>query len=413
MRRTLPWSNSPQSWRERLGLGVLVAGIGTSWLLSDRLFATQQAILWCAMMICLGILWQRGWYSLFGPMLFYDLVRTTRRSRFTLYRLYCYCVLILLVLFIVAWFTRTRYEVPTTRDTVSLASNFFYTFMSMQFLAAVMLTPAYTAGAIAGEKERQTIEYLLVTDLRNREIVLSRWTLRLANLLLMVATGLPVMSFVEFGGGVAPELVLVGFAATAITMASLASLSILCSVYARKSRTAILYTYLIVAVYLMLAWGCRLLYATKVATFAWQVAGIQFSVVSLLDLFVAGNPLAHVLDLAYGTLVGSRLGSSLLWRLQDYAGFHVLVCLVCLAWAGARLRAVHLKQVGNVSSAKALRRFRALRPRLGIWPPVLWKELWIEGGLRFRLFGRVLLWMIVISSFLPLVYIYTSAPRFG
>ena len=33
-----------------------------------------------------------------------------------------------------------------------------------------MLTPAYVAGAISEEKDRKTLEFLLATDLRNREI---------------------------------------------------------------------------------------------------------------------------------------------------------------------------------------------------------------------------------------------------
>src|SRR5262249_49386495 len=106
------------------------------------------------------------------------------------------------------------------------------------------LTPAYTAGAIAEEKDRKTLEFLLATDLRNREIVLSKLTARYANLTLLLLTALPILSIMQFMGGVDPNLLLVTFAALALTMASLAGFAILSSTLARKARDAIALTYL-------------------------------------------------------------------------------------------------------------------------------------------------------------------------
>ena len=77
------------------------------------------------------------------------------------------------------------------------------------------------AGSIAEEKDRKTLEFLLATDLRNREIILSKLGARLANLLLFILTGLPILSILQFLGGVDPNLVLAGFAATFLTMAGL------------------------------------------------------------------------------------------------------------------------------------------------------------------------------------------------
>ena len=104
-------------------------------------------------------------------------------------------------------------------------------------LAVALLTPAYVAGAIADEKDRKTLEFLLATDLRSREIVLSKLASRLANLTLFVLTGLPILSLIQFLGGVDPNLVLAGFAVTALTMAGLGGLSILNSTTSRSRAT--------------------------------------------------------------------------------------------------------------------------------------------------------------------------------
>src|SRR5207248_3597663 len=67
---------------------------------------------------------------------------------------------------------------------------------------------------------------------------------RLAKLLLLLMTGLPVLSLLEFLGGVEPSLVLAGFVATCALLASLGSASILASVHARTALGAVMLSYL-------------------------------------------------------------------------------------------------------------------------------------------------------------------------
>ena len=78
----------------------------------------------------------------------------------------------------------------------ALRQTFFYTVPGHPVRTVILLlTPAYTAGAVAEEKERRTLEFILATDLRNREIILGKVLSRLLNL-----TPAPA------GGGAGPEL---------------------------------------------------------------------------------------------------------------------------------------------------------------------------------------------------------------
>src|SRR5262249_43980400 len=138
-------------------------------------------------------------------------------------------------------------------DRAHFAESFFAGFMVLQFAVVLLLTPTYTAGAIANERERRTLEFLLVTDLSDGEIVLGGLTSRLARLLLLVLTGLPVLSLLPLLGGVDPRLVLTGYAATTVLTLSLGSLSILMSVMARTTLTAVAGTYLLLPLFLCLA----------------------------------------------------------------------------------------------------------------------------------------------------------------
>lgn len=188
-----------------------------------------------------------------GPMLLYDLVRTSRRGQTIGHRCF-YAVVILATFFLVYWswvppgdwrsllWRPVRLGV-TPEETARFANTFFNTFMVVQLGVLLLITPIYTATAVSEEKERRTLEFILTTDLTDREIVLGMLGSRLGTLLLLGMTGLPIVSFLPFLGGVDPVRVMAGFAAAAVTVISLGSVSMLVSVYARTSLGAVIGTY--------------------------------------------------------------------------------------------------------------------------------------------------------------------------
>src|SRR5207244_2106409 len=77
-------------------------------------------------------------------------------------------------------------------------------------------------------------------------------------------------------------------------------------------------------------------------------------------------------------------------------------------WAVTRLRAIALKQSYGETQKRKVRRgwLWILRPRLGA-RPMLWKELFIESGLRFNVFMRVVLVLLIAGSFVPVVILFS------
>jgi len=227
LRRNLSWSNSPRSWAERLGVLAVILGATCLVYCAGQLPAPLVVALGAVLAAVLLVALRRGGLRLFGPVLFYEIVRIARRSRYAFLR----CAYAL-ILFAVLFSVYRNYDTPQWRGTnraqslAEFADAFFTTFMTVQFLAVAILTPAYAAGAVAEERDRRTLEYLLATDLHNREIVLGKLASRLGNLALLVLTGLPFLSFLQFLGGVDPGLVLAGYAALGLTMASLTSVKI-------------------------------------------------------------------------------------------------------------------------------------------------------------------------------------------
>src|SRR5207253_43478 len=140
------------------------------------------------LLVALAVLAQSGFVRLLGPVLAYEMLRTARRGRFILMRwLYAVGLLLLLLWVYSIWRFEIRFRSGTTEDYKALAQlalEYFRAFSITQFCVVALLTPAYVAGAIAEEKERKTLEFLLATDLRNREIVFGKLVARIGYLLL-------------------------------------------------------------------------------------------------------------------------------------------------------------------------------------------------------------------------------------
>jgi ABC-type transport system involved in multi-copper enzyme maturation permease subunit len=410
LRRRLTWSNSPRAWQERAGLALLLAGGLIACFLSDQLSIGAQVAIYFVLLAGLAFLFRQGWFTLLGPVFFYDLVRTTRRSHFALYRAYAYFVLVLLAIYYSVWWygPEPGHPVRSIRDIGAFAQGFFLTFMSLQLLLAAAVTPGYVAGVIADEKDRRTLEYLLATDLRNREIVFSKLGARLANLLLMLLIGLPVMSVMEFMGGVDPDLVLLGFIATALTMISLASFGVLCSVHARKSREAILLTYLGAGTYVLLSLFSFSLYRTPLGSLSWHLGPFELRGGDLIELFTSGNPLVQMLRVAQS---GSGRVPTIANLLRDYAFFHLTLSALCIGLACLRLRVVYLKQADGEPARKRWGKVRKRWIGVGNYP-MLWREIIVERGFRFSIWGKLLRGGLVSGSFVPLLLIYLN-PGFG
>lgn len=95
----------------------------------------------------------------------------------------------------------------------------FGTVVIVELFAVSLLAPAFSAGAIAGERQRQTFDLLRTTLLPARSVVIGKLLSSLTFLLLLVLTGLPLVSLAFLLGGV--TLLEVGIATTLLMMTAL------------------------------------------------------------------------------------------------------------------------------------------------------------------------------------------------
>src|SRR5262245_25719928 len=93
------WSNTRQAWQERLGAAGLLL-----WLHAAAAPPWAKVLAWASLALVLAVFLRRGWLKLFGPVLFYDLVRSARRSRTFLVRTgYLSILLLVLCWMYLAW----------------------------------------------------------------------------------------------------------------------------------------------------------------------------------------------------------------------------------------------------------------------------------------------------------------------
>lgn len=308
------WLGGAEAKQERLALLILLLATGLLVWGSVTLSAAFQTVIFAASLVAVAVLLRRGFARLLGPMFFYDLLCTARRGRQVFLR--CIYALVLLgAIFGVyaSWFGTGSFGQPLPQDQVArFATSFFTTFLATQLIAVLVLTPAFTAGAVAEEKQRGRLDFLLATDLRNHEIVLGKLVARLATVGLLLITGLPVLALMQFLGGVDPNLVVAGFAMTLLMMLSVGSIGILASTACTKPSSAMWLTYLVVLAYLGTCWCTPGL--------SWGHPGVLYAALE-------------------GGLGANQDIAAVLWKnVSAFAIFHAGVCVVAAFAAISSLR---------------------------------------------------------------------------
>ncbi|HEV3437837.1 MAG TPA: hypothetical protein VG122_10785, partial [Gemmata sp.] len=197
--------------------------------------------------------------SLFGSLVWWELVRLARRRQASRGRvLLLYLLLLTIVLFAVWWSSpnspsRLFCGTPETlslgkaaedrRSAAYFAESLALILLEAQLLFVAILTPLYAALAVSEEKDRQTLSLLLTTELTEREIVWSKTLARVVFVLSAVTAGIPVLMLVLLFGGVSLELIVSGYALIIGTTILSASIGVSAACRCLDTRTALVRTY--------------------------------------------------------------------------------------------------------------------------------------------------------------------------
>ncbi len=185
--------------------------------------------------------------TLLGPLFWYELMRLPRRRQMHLWRmLYAGSLLLGLVsVYLSTYRGMQPLDALINPGPLDLAGNaafaesFLMIFLALQQIAVIVLTPLYTAGSIAEEKEHRTFDFLLSSPLPHYQILLGKLFSRLIFVGSILAVGLPVLMLTFLFGGIDFEHLLAGFTVSAITAIFLGCVGIVFGCVKKNLREAL------------------------------------------------------------------------------------------------------------------------------------------------------------------------------
>jgi ABC-type transport system involved in multi-copper enzyme maturation permease subunit len=259
---------------------------------------------------------------------------------------------------------------------------FAETFVFQQMILLLMVTPAFVAGAITDEKRRGTLQMLLTADLDTRHIVFGKLFGRLAQVFLLMLSGMPLFFLMAGFGGVEPAtLVVTGVTLLAPTFA-ISAATLLASVLCKQTRDAVILLYVL-------------------------------GLVGYVTVTLVGGPLEYlnplfVLGPAWGPF-NDIDWSNLMWRLGIEALAWGAIGGACVALAVWQLRPVYIRELES-SPAKKPRWLAVERQPVGD-DPVRWRERYVESltptVFRVFLLAFLPLWIV------PFLIVRFTAPAAG
>ena len=148
--------------------------------------------------------------------------------------------------------TRSSPAARSIREEMAEFAQSFSTWcMIVQFGAIILITPIVVADAIAREKERRALDFLFVTALTDREIILGKLGSRLAYLVGVILTGLPILALTPLFGGIDAGISCCAIRGAALHARQPGALSLYCSVVSNTALQATVRSYVAAAGYLM------------------------------------------------------------------------------------------------------------------------------------------------------------------
>lgn len=181
-----------------------------------------------------------------GRVLWNPIVAKEVRSRMRTWRAPLVLVAFLAILGAVGY-TAYRTTAPDVSNSANLGGAgqaVFGALSGTMLILVALLVPGLVGGAISGERERQTLDLLLVTPVQPLRIVLGKLLSSLMFVLLLVIASVPLFSVVFILGGVELDTVIAVLVVTLVTAIALGTLAMLCSTVLKRTTSSTVSSYI-------------------------------------------------------------------------------------------------------------------------------------------------------------------------
>lgn len=118
--------------------------------------------------------------------------------------------------------------------------------LALQFVLLVLVAPAMTAGSISGERERQTLDLLRVTNTSSFSIAMGKLMESFGFLCLLILSSMPMLSLILLTGGVTFGQIMMSTLHLILVALAALSVGLFCSAIFKRTVTATVVSYLAV-----------------------------------------------------------------------------------------------------------------------------------------------------------------------
>lgn len=128
----------------------------------------------------------------------------------------------------------------------------------LEFVMLIFIMPAISAGSISGERERQTLDLMLTTQMTPADIVLGKLAASLSTMFLLILSSLPIIAMVFVYGGVTVKDLIILLLCLVVAGLFVGSLGLCCSALFKKSTLATVVSYALMGVVVFGTYGINI-----------------------------------------------------------------------------------------------------------------------------------------------------------
>jgi ABC-type transport system involved in multi-copper enzyme maturation permease subunit len=132
-------------------------------------------------------------------------------------------------------------------EAMSVGRGIFAAVALIETLVVVALAPAYTAGAITSEREKQTYDLLAVTPISSLSLVVGKLLSGLSYLALIVLASFPIACFAFLFGGIDPIDIVRAYVVVIAAGLAIGAIGIWCSAAMSRTQTATVAAFILTA----------------------------------------------------------------------------------------------------------------------------------------------------------------------
>ncbi|MEM7112321.1 MAG: ABC transporter permease subunit [Chloroflexota bacterium] len=186
---------------------------------------------------------RRKWQALWQNPVTMKELRSRMRGRRAFVVLTAYLAFMSLFLALIYLAFLTTASGPASGNSRDAGKIMFTAVLGMQVFLVIFIAPAFTAGAISGEKERQTYDLLRTTLLSADSFVLGKLVSALSYVVLLILASIPLQSISFLLGGLSLEELLISQALVLMAAVTFALFGLYCSSRMKTTLGAIIAAY--------------------------------------------------------------------------------------------------------------------------------------------------------------------------